>query len=163
MKRWLPFPMLALALALMWLVLNQTIGTGHLLLGAALGLYGSYVLSGLQPPMRRMRRRTAAVAMLLWLVLLDIVRSNLAVARIVVHPGARSRTAGFLSMPLEVRHPGALAVLACIITATPGTSWARYDAERNVLTIHVLDLVDEDAWVALFKQRYERRLMEIFE
>ena len=163
MKRWLPFPMLALALALMWLVLNQTVGTGHLLLGAALGLYGSYVLGGLQPPMGRMRRRIAAVAILSWLVLRDIVRSNLAVARIVVHPGARGRTAGFLSMPLELRHPGALAVLACIITATPGTSWARYDAERNVLTIHVLDLVDEDAWVALFKERYERRLREIFE
>jgi multicomponent K+:H+ antiporter subunit E len=62
-----------------------------------------------------------------------------------------------------VRHPGGLAALACIITATPGTSWARYDAARNTLTIHVLDLVDEEAWVRLFKGRYERRLMEIFE
>jgi multicomponent K+:H+ antiporter subunit E len=163
MKRWLPFPMLALALAIMWLVLNQTIAFGHLLLGAALGLYGGYVLGALQPPMRRMRRRAAAVAILFWLVLVDIVRSNLAVARIVMHPGTRSLTAGFLSMPLELRHPGALAVLACIITATPGTSWARFDGTRHVLTIHVLDLVDEDAWVALFKDRYERRLMEIFE
>ncbi|MND02940.1 putative monovalent cation/H+ antiporter subunit E [compost metagenome] len=65
-------------------------------------------------------------------------------------------------MPLEVRHPGALASLACIITATPGTSWAHYDARLNALTIHVLDLVDEGAWIAQFKQRYERRLQEIF-
>jgi multicomponent K+:H+ antiporter subunit E len=163
MKRWLPFPMLSLALAAMWLVLNQTIAPGHLLLGAVLGLYGGYVLSRLQTPTRRLRRRAAALAILFWLALVDIVRSNVAVARIVVHPGTRGRTAGFLSMPLEVRHPGALAVLACIITATPGTSWARYDGEHNVLTIHILDLVDEDAWVALFKGRYERRLMEIFE
>ena len=163
MKRWLAFPMLSLALALMWLVLNQTIAPGHLLLGAALGLYGGYVLSGLQPPTRRMRRRVGALVILMWLVLVDIVRSNLAVVRIVVHPGSRTRTAGFLSMPLELRHPGALAVLACIITATPGTSWARYDGAHHILTIHVLDLVDEDAWVALFKERYERRLMEIFE
>ena len=54
-------------------------------------------------------------------------------------------------------------MLACVITATPGTSWARYDAARNVLTIHVLDLVDEQAWIRQFKERYERRLMEIFE
>lgn len=163
MKRWLPFPMLSLALAAMWLVLNQSIAPGHILLGATLGLYGGYVLAGLQRPARRMQRRARAVAILLWLVLVDIVRSNIAVARIVMHPGTPNRTAGFLSMPLEVRHPGALAALACIITATPGTSWARYDAARNALTIHVLDLVDEDAWVALFKERYERRLMEIFE
>jgi multicomponent K+:H+ antiporter subunit E len=54
-------------------------------------------------------------------------------------------------------------VLACIITATPGTSWARYDRENNALTIHVLDLVDEQAWIEQFKQRYERRLLEIFQ
>ena len=66
-------------------------------------------------------------------------------------------------MPLEVRHPGALAALACIITATPGTSWARYNAADNTLTIHVLELVNEEAWIHLFKERYERRLKEIFE
>ena len=82
--------------------------------------------------------------------------------RIVLHPAIRGRTSGFLSLPLELRHPGGLAILACIITATPGTSWARYDAASNVLTIHVLDLVDEQAWIRQFKGRYERRLMEIF-
>jgi multicomponent K+:H+ antiporter subunit E len=48
------------------------------------------------------------------------------------------------------------------VTATPGTSWARYDAEDGVLTIHVLDLRDEAGWIRNFKARYERRLMEIF-
>jgi multicomponent K+:H+ antiporter subunit E len=96
-------------------------------------------------------------------VLVDIVRSNIAVARIVLSPATRQRVAGFLSMPLELRHPGGLAVMACIVTATPGTSWARYDAARNTVTIHVLDLVDEEEWIRTFKQRYERRLQEIFE
>ena len=58
---------------------------------------------------------------------------------------------------------GAIAVLACIVTATPGTSWARYDAAANVVTIHVLDLIDEQAWIRQFKERYERLLLEIFE
>ena len=31
------------------------------------------------------------------------------------------------------------------------------------LLLHVLDLVDEETWVRLIKDRYERRLMEIFE
>ena len=66
-------------------------------------------------------------------------------------------------MPLQLRNPGGLAVLACIITATPGTSWARYDAQQNILTIHVLDLVDEQAWITQFKSRYENRLMEVFQ
>jgi multicomponent K+:H+ antiporter subunit E len=106
--------------------------------------------------------RMAAIAQLLWLVFADIVRSNIAVGRIVLGFGGRSRTAGFLSMPLELRHPGGLAVMACIVTATPGTSWARYDAARGIVVIHVLDLIDEEAWIRIFKQRYERRLLEIF-
>jgi multicomponent K+:H+ antiporter subunit E len=163
MRRWLPFPLLSVALLAMWLVLNQTLAPVHVLLGTALGLAGGYVMAWLQPPAGKVRYRVVVVAELLALVLAEVVRSNLAVARIVLDPGVRNRTAGFLSMPLEVRHPGALAVLACIITATPGTSWARYDAARNILTIHVLDLVDERAWIRLFKARYERRLREIFE
>jgi len=88
--------------------------------------------------------------------------SNFAVARIVLGLGSRNRVAGFLSLPLELRHPAGLAVIACIITATPGTSWVRYDRETNAVTIHVLDLADEQAWIRVFKERYERRLLEIF-
>jgi|SRR4051794_39338673 multicomponent K+:H+ antiporter subunit E len=162
MKRWLPFPLLSAALLAMWLLLNESLEPAHLLLGGALGLGGGQLLALLQRPTRPARIRAGALAALVWLVFLDIVRSNLAVLRIVLSPG-RGRVSGFLAMPLEVRHPGALAILACIITATPGTSWARYDAASNVLSIHVLDLVDEQAWIREFKQRYERRLKEIFE
>ena len=163
MKRWLPFPLLSAALLAMWLVLNETVAPAQVLLGGLLALAGGRMLALLQPPAGRARFRAAALAALFWLVLVDIVRSNAAVVGVVLRPAGRGRVAGFLAMPLEVRHPGALAVLACIITATPGTSWARYDAARNVLTIHVLDLVDEQEWIRQFKQRYERRLKEIFE
>jgi len=154
--------LLSLLAAAGWLVLNQTLDPLHIALGLALGVAGGWLLAWLQPPQGRVRRRVWTSVVLLGLVLADVVRSNLAVARIVLQPRVRGRTAGFLSMPLELRHPGGLAVLACIVTATPGTSWARYDAARNTLTIHVLDLVDERAWIAQFKERYERRLLEIF-
>jgi multicomponent K+:H+ antiporter subunit E len=31
------------------------------------------------------------------------------------------------------------------------------------MLLHVLDLIDEDAWVRIVKDRWERRLMDIFE
>jgi multicomponent K+:H+ antiporter subunit E len=163
MSRLLPYPLLSLLVVAAWLLLNQTVELAHVALGGALGVGASLLLAWLQPPAGRVRRRVATAAALLGLVFLDIVRSNVAVGSIVFHPRIRGRTSGFLTMPLELRHPGGLAALACIITATPGTSWARYDAARNRLTIHVLDLVDEAAWIRLFKQRYERRLLEIFQ
>lgn len=160
MTRWLRHPFLFLSLLAMWLLLNQSLAPGQLLLGAVLALGGTALAARLRPP--RGRIRVAAMAQLLSVVFADIVQSNIAVARIVLGLGARGRSAGFLSMPLELRHPGGLAVLACIVTATPGTSWASYDAERGILVIHVLDLADQQAWVRTFKQRYERRLLEIF-
>jgi multicomponent K+:H+ antiporter subunit E len=96
------------------------------------------------------------------LVLIDILRSNIAVARIIVGLEPRRWTSGFVELPLELRDPYGLAVLACIITSTPGTLWVDFDQASGTLTIHVLDLVDEAEWVRTIKGRYERLLLEIF-
>ena len=162
MKRWLPFPLLWVLLVAMWLALNETLASAHLLLGAGVALAAILALSVLQEPQTRLRRPRLA-AELLWLVLTDVVRSNIAVARIVLRIGTRKQTAGFLEIPLTLRNPVGLAALACIITSTPGTAWAGYDPGSGVLTMHVLDLVDDETWVRTIKDRYERRLVEIFQ
>ena len=162
MKRWLPFPVAWALLLAMWLVLNRTLAAGDVILGAAVALAATLGLRALQAPQVVLRRPRAALE-LAWLVLGDIVRSNIAVGRIVVHPATRNQTSGFLHIPLELRNPVGLAALACIITACPGTAWARYDSTRSVLVMHILDLVDEETWIHTIKDRYERRLLEIFQ
>lgn len=162
MRRWLPYPLLALLLLGMWLLLVGTASLGHVLLGGAIAAGAARAYARLQPHLGPVRR-VGAMVRLAVLVLLDIVRSNVAVGRIVLHPGTRAQTSGFLDIPLELRSPAGLAVLACIVTATPGTAWAGYDAARGVLTLHILDLIDEDAWIRTIKGRYEHRLREIFE
>jgi multicomponent K+:H+ antiporter subunit E len=162
MRSFLPYPLLTLGLLLMWLVLNDSIASAHVLMGLLMGLVGGAVYARLEPPRGRVGKSLVPAAMLIWLVVVDIIRSNIAVLRIALRLPAPRRVAGFLAIPLELRDPRGLAVLAGIVTATPGTSWAHYEAAANVLTLHVLDLVNEEAWVRQFKDRYERRLMEIF-
>jgi multicomponent K+:H+ antiporter subunit E len=162
MRRWLPFPLTWVLLLGSWLLLNQTLAPAHVILGAILAFAATHALTLLDLPATRMRR-PVTVLRLTALVLADVVRSNIAVARIILHPGKRRQTSGFVEIPLELRHPAALAALACIITATPGTAWARYDSARAILTMHVLDLTDDEAWIRTIKDRYERRLLEIFE
>ena len=53
-------------------------------------------------------------------------------------------------------------VVAPVRCATPGTAWIEYEPDRDMLLIHVFDLVDEDAWISLIKSRYEALLIEIF-
>ena len=107
-------------------------------------------------------RRPGAVARLAAVVIMDIIRSNIVVARMILTPGTRARTSGFLTIPLDLRDPYGLAVLACIITSTPGTIWVNFNSAKGTLMIHVLDLVDEGVWVDTIKNRYERPLLEIF-
>jgi len=152
-----------LPLLALWLVLNESVAPGHVLLGSAIALAAAAVYARLQAGKDAARPgRPVTAVRLAVAVVADIVRSNVAVGRIVMglRPGAR--TAGFLSIPLELRDPGGLAVLACIVTATPGTSWVRYDRAQGMLMLHVLDLVEPEAAVKEFKQRYEMPLMEIF-
>jgi multicomponent K+:H+ antiporter subunit E len=150
------------ALTAMWVTLAGALTVAHVILGALVALVAVRARASLQPAAIRLRRPLAAVA-LAGIVAADIVRSNVAVARIVLRPGAQGRVPGFVEIPLDTRNPAALAALACIITATPGTAWAGYDARSNTLTMHVLDLADRAESARTIKERYERPLMEIFE
>jgi multicomponent K+:H+ antiporter subunit E len=162
MTRLLPFPIVSVCLLALWLLLNQAVTPGHILLGCVVALVGGRILTVLELPNLRVRR-PGVILRLLALVTVDIVRSNLAVGRIVLGFGRRQRAPGFVEIPLDMRDPYGLASLACIITSTPGTLWVNFDAQRGALTIHVLDLVDEEEWVRTIKERYERHLLEIFE
>ena len=162
MTRLLPFPLLAASLLVLWLLLNQALSLGQLLLGSVAALVGGWAWAALRPPEARVRR-LGTIIRLSSLVVADIVRSNIAVGRIVLGFGGRERTSGFVHIPLDLRDPYGLAVLACIITSTPGTLWVSFDSAKRMLMIHVLDLVDENEWVRTIKGRYERLLLEIFE
>lgn len=161
MSRWLPYPLQTGLLFVIWLLLAGSLSPGHLLLAATLALVLPWTLGKLNVPVAHMRRPLAFIK-LFFLVVADIVRSNIAVARIVLTPKV-SKTSGFMEIPLDLQSHYALTLLATIITSTPGTLWVDYDGEKKVMTLHVLDLVDEEAWVTLIKTRYERLLLEIFE
>lgn len=163
MTRLLPYPLLAIAFLLLWLLLVESTLPGALLLGATLAVAGSGVLAVLRMP-RVQLGRVRSLPGLTFDVLVEIVRSNNAVARIILQPREpEARRSGFVRIPLDMRNPYGLAALACILTATPGTVWVDYDTRSGTMLLHVLDLVDEEAWVRTVKDKWERRLMEMFE
>jgi multicomponent K+:H+ antiporter subunit E len=158
----LPYPLLSLALLVLWLLLNQSISAGHVILGSVIAVLASWMMAALRPEKPRIRRPGAALR-LLGMVLVDILRSNLAVGRIILSTRQPGVNAGFMTIPLDMRSRNGLAVLAVILTSTPGTAWVEYNAAKGTLRLHVLDLVDETVWIRTIKGRYERLLIEIFE
>lgn len=162
MSRIFPYPLLTIALTLMWLLLQQSAGLGHVLLGFVVAWAASHAMARLQPTKPKIRR-PLLVLKLIARVTVDVVRSNIAVSRIILAGVKRDTTAGFIKLPLKVNEPSALAVLSCIITATPGSAWLEYSPAESTVLIHVLDLIDEKEWIDTIKQRYETLLLEIFQ
>jgi len=154
-------PMSATLLAL-WLLVNDSIAPGHIAIGLALAWLGPIAAHRMRPLQAR-PRLTRGLPRLLANVIMDVLRSNLAVARIVLGLRREAWVSDFIEIPLELTDPHGLAVLAGIVTVTPGTVWSGRDPATGVLTLHVLDLRSPEAWVHFIKTRYEAPLMEIFQ
>ena len=162
MKRILPSLPLTALLFVVWLLLNQSVSPGTLLMGAVLAVLVPLGTKSLRPGSVTMRK--PLVAFKLWaIVMRDFVRSNIRVATLILTRRPRDIPSGFLLVPLDMRDPHALALLAMILCLTPGTAWAEVSRDRSMLLLHVFEIDDADAMVAMVKRRYERPLMEIFE
>jgi multicomponent K+:H+ antiporter subunit E len=162
MRRFLPTPLLSIALLALWLLLHTSMDAGTVLLGAVVALVTPYMTAALRPVPVRVRR-PGTIARLLLHTLADVIASNGRVARRIVMGGKRAPRPAFVHLPLELTNPNGLAVLAMITTFVPGTVWSELALDRGTLMVHVFDLDDEAEFIAHFKERYERPLMEIFE
>lgn len=162
MKRILPAPWLSLGIFGGWLLLNQSLSPGQLLLAVVVALAMPLLFSALRPRPGPLRR-WGVLARLIMLVGIDVVTSALDVAFGVLRARRQPPRSAFVNVPLELRDPHALAALAIITSVVPGTVWSELAADHSALLVHVFDVPDEAAFVAHFKQTYERPLKEIFE
>lgn len=160
MKKRLNFLFMPTILVFFWLLLNGfTIGQ------FALAVVLSTLLCLAAIPFRPIRASLShpfLAIRLCWHVAVDIVVSNYDVGMIILFPKKTKPAPGFLDIPLELKDPHGLAALACIITYTPGTVWSGFDEESNILTLHILDLKDEQFWLNTIQKRYQAPLIEIF-
>ena len=162
MKKIFPAPLLSVALFLIWLLFNQSVSPGNIVLALILALLLPVMFRGLRPRYVRVRN-VGAILRLSWAVMVDTTASNVAVLRFLAWPSSRRAESGFVKIPLDLRDPNGLAVLAMIVCLTPGTSWAELSLDRSVLMLHVLEVKDAQEVIDHVKASYERPLMEIFE
>lgn len=155
-----PYPILTACLIVMWLLLNG-FTLGQFVLGALVAVVASWAMASLRPEKPNLAK-WYLLPKLFFRVVYDIVVSNLAVAWVILRSGRRRHSPGFLTIHLEIRNQLALALLAVILTSTPGSAWLEYDSNDNTVLLHVLDIQNEAAWRETIKNRYEKLLLEIF-
>lgn len=162
MRRLFPHPYLTLLLVVIWMLLVNEVKLGSLVLAGVLGTLIPLLTASYWPDRPKMRNLPAMVGYVA-IVLYDIVRSNFTVARIVLFiPADRIRSA-WITVPLDLRSPEAISLLAGTITMTPGTLTADMSACGRALLVHALHAPDPGAVCCEIKSRYEARLKRMFE
>jgi multicomponent K+:H+ antiporter subunit E len=158
-RRWLPSVPLSVTVFCFWLLLNDQVTAGHVSLAVVLALTVPLFAARLDREFARIGslRRVPQMG---WVLLVDVVASNLTVMRQILQ--GRPLSPGFIWVPLEIENIHGIAALTSIITLTPGTVSAALSDDRRYLLVHVLHLEDAQALTAQIKSRYEAPLMEIF-
>ena len=161
-RRLFPAPLLSVALLIIWLLLNRDYSLGQWLLGACIATLVPRLTQALRPTPVRIRHLGVALR-LFFQVGHDVIVWNWRVLRGTLASRDRLPQGGFVTVPLDLRDPNGLAVLAAITCVIPGTIWSEIALDRSALLVHIFDMADPQAEIDLIKARYERPLMEIFE
>lgn len=159
--RFVPQPLLSLALLLVWLLAFDAVSVGLLLLGTTVSVLIPLATHPFWPDYPPVSRY-GELFRLLWVFLFDVVIANLHVARLILGRRERLRPA-FIVIPLDIEHPMQITLLASMITLTPGTVSSNLSGDGRKLLVHVLDTDDPDGLVRTIKDRYETPLKECFD
>lgn len=160
-SRVIAHPFLILILAVVWTLLQNEFSAGMLVFGLILGIVISLATANWWPNAPR-GFRMGRMALYSLMVFWDIMVANVHVAWIVLtRPNSKLRPA-WVVIPLDLKTPEAITVLAGTVTLTPGTVSADLSDAGHSLLVHALDCPDPDAVRDAIKHRYERRLKEIF-
>lgn len=162
LKRLFPHPYLTLTLIVFWFLLVNQWKVGSLVMAVFLATVIPHLTSAWWPDRARVRQPFGLAAYTL-LVLWDVIVANFQVARIVLFMPRDKIRSAWVTVPLDLRSPEAITLLAGTITMTPGTLTADMSACGRALLIHSLHAPDPDAVRDDIKARYESRLKRIFE
>lgn len=157
----LPHPILTVLLAVVWTLLQNEVSAGMVVFGFILGIIIPRITSVWWPDRPSGIRLVPLIGYVL-IVLWDIMVANIQVAWIVLtRPNSKLRPA-WVVVPLDLKQPEEISLLAGTITLTPGTVSSDLSDEGKSLLVHTLDTDDPDSVRDEIKNRYERRIKEIF-
>ncbi|MBL8890475.1 MAG: Na+/H+ antiporter subunit E [Planctomycetaceae bacterium] len=161
LRKWFPHPILSLVLIGQWLALNNSLAPGHIVVAVILAGFIPIYTANFWPNRPKLRAPFTFL-MFLFVFVWDIVVANLQVATLVMFYSPSKLNSQWLCVPLELRQPEAIAMLAGTVSLTPGTISSDLSPDGRFLLVHCLHVDDPAAEVQKIKDRYERRLKAIF-
>jgi multicomponent Na+:H+ antiporter subunit E len=150
---------LNLLLALVWLALTGDLTRENFVLGFVLA-YALLRVSQRVLPGTRYFDKFGAAARFSGFFVWELLKANLRVAYDIVTPRHHMRP-GVVAIPLDVTTDAEIALLACLITLTPGTLCLDVSKDRRLMYVHAMYLDDVQAFKTEIKLGFEQRVLEL--
>lgn len=159
-RKFLPHPILSLTLWAIWLLLNNSFEAVDIAIGFLVGLLIPLLTASFWEEKVCIRKPLTLIK-LVFVVLYDILASNIIVAYLVLSPNSKLKPS-FLIVDLDIQSPLGISLLANTISLAPGTLTCDVTQDRKQLILHTLHVDDVEQAIADIKRRYEKPLMEVF-
>lgn len=148
-------------LAFIWCLLNGRLTAPTLAMGLLIGFLILRLSTGPGPGRAYFAFPFRLAAFLAYFVK-EMVMAQFRVAYDILTPAHKS-SPGIVGIPLEARTDAEIAILACLISLTPGTVSLDLSPDRQVLYVHVMFIPggDPESIRMDIKHNLERRLLEL--
>ncbi|ETX10541.1 cation:proton antiporter [Marinomonas ushuaiensis DSM 15871] len=155
-----PMPFHSLLLFTVWLLLNNSISAGHIVLAVFFAITIPWLVSGMRDEHPKILKPWLAIRYVL-MVMKDILTANVEVALLIIGP-IKKLNPGFVAVPINIDSDLGITLLASTVSLTPGTVSAEVSKDKSWLYVHALHLDNEEELILSIKQRYEMPIKEIF-
>ena len=150
-----------LLLSLFWLLVTGSYTVNNFLLGFILGLLLVYLLRSVLPG-RFYIITLYKVIKLIWVFLIELIKANIDVIRIVLQPSLKNEPA-FFTYNTDLKTDWQVVLLSNLITLTPGTIVVGLSDDRTKIYTHAIDFGEKEEEIEGIKSSLEKVVREVGE
>jgi multicomponent Na+:H+ antiporter subunit E len=151
-----------LVLPIIWMALTGQFTLANFVTGFIISFVCLWLItSPTELPFAKMLARLLRFVGFLFFFLWEVLVANLRVAWEVITPRHHMQPA-IVAIPLTAKSDLEITILANVITLTPGTLSLDVSPDRKMLYVHTMYVSDVDAFRRDIKERFERRVIEVF-
>lgn len=152
--------LLNILLALSWMALNGDFSFDNFVVGFILGFLFLW-LGGSTIKRTVYTTRVIRIINFILFFLWELTKANIRMASAVIFPERYLRPA-VVAIPLDIKSPSEITLLAHLITLTPGTLSLDVSSDRQTLYVHAMHIGDVNEFRQGIKDGFEKRVREVF-
>lgn len=146
-------------IAMVWMLLHDRWEAGTFGFGYAIGLMIVYSMRRFFPGPFYLRRLWA-ILKLLWLFLVELVKSTVVVVRLVLRPNMNIEP-GIFKVKTKLTEDWEITMLCCLLTLTPGSVVMEVAPGEGVMYVHAVDATEFQKSIIQTKQLFEEAILEV--